>query len=105
MDSIMSKQDKIEAAQKAKATLVTKPKETAVTDTATKTTFHQNPAVGECFWQIAGTQIYSRKKEELKSVRSQMNTNAGTPEIEFNLPTPSNTWKFRITKGPNHPNR
>jgi hypothetical protein len=108
----MSKQDKIEKSQKQKAVLITKDSATVaavLNKTGTDTTV--SAIVGERFWQIAGTQIYSRKKEELNDVRRAKNLEAGTPEFTYTgegesktrIATDSNTWRFRVTKGPDHP--
>jgi hypothetical protein len=110
MECIMSKQDKIEAARKQKAVLVTKPKSTL--EQIGKAIFEVATAkIGERFYKIAGTQVYGRKKEELKDIRRSMNLEAGTPEFTYTgedesktrIATDSNTWRFRVTKGPDHP--
>lgn len=51
-------------------------------------------------WQITGTNEFGSSKEELKKLRTQLNRDTGVDEKE----TDSNKWKFRITKGPEHPN-
>lgn len=106
----MSKQDKIEKAQEAKANRVTEVK----TVMPASATFTSAPT-GERYWQINGTRYFSKKKEDLKSVRRVLNFQAGINEVEANLvagsngvinnmsPVPAKDWKFHVSKGPDHP--
>lgn len=56
------------------------------------------------FYQITGTNIFGATKEELKSQRNQLNADALKLEEGKKLSdTNSNTWPFRIAKGPEHP--
>jgi hypothetical protein len=108
----MSKQDKIEKAQKAKASQP-EVKSEVKTGTDPRITFTSSP-IGEQFWKIAGTSYAHRSKEELKKVRRALNMTAGINECEVDVienkiviekipAVPSNKWPFRISKGPNHP--
>lgn len=60
-------------------------------------------------WKIKGTDHFGSTKEELKAKRRELNAAAGIHEVETKvkdqiLPAnPSNTWPYRITKGPAHP--
>lgn len=105
----MSKQDKIEKSQEAKASRVTEVK-TVMPASATFT----SASVGQRYWQINGTQYYSQKKEDLKSVRRVLNLQGGINEVEADIvegkivvdkvaAVPPKDWKFHVSKGPDHP--
>lgn len=82
-------------------------------ETGTVTGHVKIPKAGERYWQIKGTEIYARTKEELKDVRRSKNLEAATPEFTYEgegdsktrKATDANTWRFRVTKGPDHPAR
>jgi len=53
-------------------------------------------------WQITGTKDqFADNKQELKKVRTQLNADAGIDEADKEVA--SKDWKFKITKGPDHP--
>ena len=64
---------------------------------------------GKRVYAIRGTDITGESKEELKAKRAELNLAAGFAEVETKkdketIPAaPSNTWPYRITKGPDHP--
>lgn len=68
-----------------------------------------NAVRGTRIYAIRGTDITGSSKEELKAKRAELNLAAGFAEVETKkdkevIPAaPSNTWPYRITKGPDHP--
>lgn len=64
---------------------------------------------GKRIYAIRGTDITGESKEELKAKRAELNLAAGFAEVETKkdkeviAASPSNTWPYRITKGPDHP--
>lgn len=79
---------------------MTKQSKAAVTSTVT------SAAKGFRFYRITNTDICGASKEELKSIRRDLNATAGTHEVgnksQGTEATPSNKWAHRITKGPDH---
>jgi hypothetical protein len=60
-------------------------------------------------WKISGTNNFGSTKEELKARRRELNASEGVHEVDVTiegqnyLAAPSNSWPYRITKGPGHP--
>jgi hypothetical protein len=118
MDISMSKQEKIEAAAKAKALKAAIPAGTGlVLDTTAFEKDSVSPA--DRFWNIKGTSYYSRDKGLLKGLRRILNLKAGVNEdvadmleagpndtnviVDKIAAVPAKDWPFKITKGPAHP--